>query len=107
MTGFAHVLVLFSASLLCCSFAVTGEVIMRVKLSKPMLGDSCINRKLTNTKRMTNDAADFWKPPKSFHSNLLTPRDGLFSAPRKVSRPAGYPHSIYQPCSEHLASRWK
>ena len=59
MTVFGHVLVVVSASLLPCSFAATGEVIMRVKLSKPMLGDCSINRRLTNTERMTNDAADF------------------------------------------------
>ena len=41
-----------------------------------------------------NDAADFWKRPKSFRSDLLTAKDG---APRLVSRPAGYPRSIYQP----------
>ena len=80
---------------------------MRAKLSKPMLGDCSINRRLTNTKRMTNGTADFWKPPKSFRSDLLTPRDGLFSAPRMVSRPAGYPRSIYQPvwspsCIRHV-----
>ena len=69
-----------------CSFAVTGEVIMTAKLLKRMLGDCSINRKVTNIQRMTNDAADFWKPPKSFYSDLLTPRDG---APRVVSRPAG------------------
>ena len=97
MTRFCHVLAVVSASLLRCSFAATGEAIMRVKLSKPMLGNCSINRRLTNTKRMINDAADFWKPPKSFRSDLLTPRDGLFSAPRMVSRPAGYPRCIYQP----------
>ena len=47
-----------------CSFAATAEVIMRAKLSKPLLGDCSINRRLTNTEQMTNDAADFWKPPK-------------------------------------------
>ena len=62
MTGFGHVLVVVSASLPRCSFAATGEVIMGAKLSKPMLGDCHMNRRLMNTKRMTNDAADFWKP---------------------------------------------
>ena len=97
MTRFSHVLAVVSASLLRCSFAATGEAIMRAKLSKPMLGDCSINRRLTNTERITNDAADFWKPPNFFRSDLLTPSDGLFSAPRMVSRPAGYPRSIYQP----------
>ena len=97
MSRFCHVLAIVSASLLCCSFAATGEAIMRAKLSKPMLGDYSINRRRTNTEQMTNDAADFWKPPKSFRSDLLTPRDGLFSAPRMVRRPAGYPRCIYQP----------
>ena len=97
MTSFGHVLAVISVSLLRCSFAATGEAIMTAKLSKPMLGDCSINRRLTNTERMINDAADFWKPPTSFRSDLLTPRDGLFSAPRMVSRPVGYPRSIYQP----------
>ena len=97
MTRFGHVLAVVSASLFRCSFAATGEAIMRAKLSKPMLGDGSINRRRTNTERMTNDAADFWKPVKSFRSDLLTPRDGVFSAPRMVSRPAGYPRCIYQP----------
>ena len=65
MTSFGCVLDVISASLLCCSFAATGEVIMTAKLSKPMLGDCSINRRLINTERMTNDAADFWKLPKS------------------------------------------
>ena len=82
MTRFCHVLAVVSASLLRCSFAATGEATMRAILSKPMLGDCSINRRRTNTERMTNDAADFWKPPKSFRSDLLTQRDGLFSAPR-------------------------
>ena len=51
--------------LLRCSFSATGEAIMTAKFSKPMLGDCSINRRLTNTERMTNAAADFWKPPKS------------------------------------------
>ena len=59
MTSFDHVLAVISASLLCCSFAVTGEAIMTVKLLKPMLGDCSINRRLINTERMTNDAANF------------------------------------------------
>ena len=33
------------------------------EIVETMLGDCSINRRLTNTKRMTNDAADFWKPP--------------------------------------------
>ena len=104
MTSFGHFLVVIYVSLLCCSFAVTGEAIMTVK---PLLGDRSINRRVTNTERMTNDAADFWKWPKSLRSDLLTPRDGLFSAPRLVSRPAGYPRSIYQPvwspsCIRHV-----
>ena len=94
MTSFSQVSAVVSAWLLRCSFAATGEAILTAKLSKPMLGDCSINRRLTNTKRMTNDAADFWKLPKSFRSDLLTPRDGLFSASRMVSRPAGHPHSI-------------
>ena len=68
MTRFCHVVAVVSASLLHCSFAATGEAIMRAKLSKPMLSDCSINRKRTNTERMINDAADFWKPPKSFRS---------------------------------------
>ena len=36
---FGHVLEVVSALLLRCSFAVTGEAITTVKLSKPMLGD--------------------------------------------------------------------
>ena len=65
MTSFGHVLAVISAPLLRCSFAATGEAIMIAKLSKPMLGDCRINRRLTSTERMTNDAADFWKLPKS------------------------------------------
>ena len=65
MTSFGHVLAVISASLLRCSFAATGEAIMTAKLSKPMLGECNINRRLTSTEQMTNDAADFWKPPKS------------------------------------------
>ena len=69
---------------------MTGEAIMTAKLSKPLLGDHNINRRVTNTERMTNDAVHFWKRPKSFRSNLLSQRDG---APRLVSiqtsRPAG------------------
>ena len=64
MTSFGHVLAVISASLLHCFFAVSTEAIMTAKLLKPMLGDCSINRRLTNTKRMTNDAADSWKPPK-------------------------------------------
>ena len=79
MTSFGHVLAVVSASLLRCSFAVTGEAITRAKLLKSMLGDCSINRSLTNTERMTNVAADFWKQPRSFRSDLLTPRDGLFN----------------------------
>ena len=96
MTSFGHVLVVIYVLLLCSSFAVTGEAIMTAKLSKRLLGDYSINRGMTNTERMTNenDAADFWKRPKSFCSDLLTAKDG---APRLVSRPAGYPRSIYQP----------
>ena len=100
MTRFCRVLAV-SASLLRCSFAATGEATMRVKLSKPMLGDCSMNRRRTNTERITNDAAEFWKPPKSYCSDLLTQRDGLFSAPRMVSRPAGYPRCIYQPVCRH------
>ena len=66
MTSFGHFSAVVSASLLRCSFAATGEVIARVKLLKCMLGDCSINRRWTNTERMTNDAADFWKPPKAF-----------------------------------------
>ena len=72
-----------------------------------MLGDCHMNRRLINTEWMTNDAADFWKPCKSFHSDLLTPRDGLFSAPRMVSGPAGYSRSIYQPVwSFYICRNW-
>ena len=67
MTSFGHVLAVISASLLRCSFAATGEAILTANLSKPMIDDnSSISRRLTNTERTTNDAADFWKPPKSF-----------------------------------------
>ena len=52
-----------------------------------MLGDFSINRRLTNTERMMNDAADF---STFVIVILLTPRDGLFSAPRMVSRQAKY-----------------
>ena len=65
MTCFGHDLDFISASLLRCFIAATSEVIMTAELSKPMLGDCSINRMLTNTERMTNDA-DFWKPPKPF-----------------------------------------
>jgi len=44
-----------------------------------MLGDFSINRRLTNTERMMNDAADF---STFVIVILLTPWDGLFSAPR-------------------------
>ena len=64
ITNFGHVLAAISALLLRCSFAATGETIMTAKLSKPMLGDCIINRRLTTTERITN-ATDFWKPPKS------------------------------------------
>ena len=60
MTSFGHLLVVVCVSLLCCSFAATGEVIPKVKLPKLTSGDCGINRQLTNTERMTNDAADFW-----------------------------------------------
>ena len=56
MTSVGNVI---SASLLRCSFAAIGEAILTAKLSKPMLGDCSINRSLTCTKQMTNDAADF------------------------------------------------
>ena len=103
MTSFGHVLAVISASLLCCSFAVTAEAIMRVKLSKPMLGDCSINRRLTSTKRMTNDAADFWKLPKSSVVICDTERCAL----RMVSRLSGYPRRIYKPvwnpsCIRHV-----
>ena len=39
-----HVLAVISVLLLRCSFAVTGEAIMAVRLSKPMLGDNSINK---------------------------------------------------------------
>ena len=42
MTSFGHALAVISVSLLCCSFAATGEVIMTAKMSKPMLGDCSI-----------------------------------------------------------------
>ena len=64
MTGFGHVLAVTSASLLRCFFQATAEAIMTAKLSKPMLGDCSINRRLTNTEQTTNDASDYWKPPK-------------------------------------------
>ena len=65
MTSNGRVLAVSCASLLHCSFPVTGEVTMAVKLSKPILRDCSINRRLANTERMINDVADFWKPPKS------------------------------------------
>ena len=52
-----------------------------------MLGDFSVNRRLTNTERMMNDAADF----STFVTViLLPPQNGLFSAPRMVSRQAKY-----------------
>ena len=42
MTSFGRVLAVISASLLRCSFAATGKVIMTAKMSKPMLGDCSI-----------------------------------------------------------------
>ena len=77
MTSIGHAV--FSVSLLHCSFTGTGEAIRTTKLLKPMLGNCSTNRRVTNIQRMTNDPADFWKPPKSFCSDLLTPRVGLFS----------------------------
>ena len=65
MTIFGHVLAVVSASMLHCSFAMTGEAMLTVKLSKPTLGDCSINRMLTNIERMTNNVADFWKLPYS------------------------------------------
>ena len=49
MTSFGHVLAVISASLLHCSFATTGEAILTANLSKPMIDNSSINRRLTNT----------------------------------------------------------
>ena len=96
MTSFGRVLAVTSASLLCCSFAATGEVIMTAKMLKPMLGNCSVTwQKADNTERMTNDAADFWKLPKSFVEFCDTERC-LFSVLRMVSRLAGYPRSIYQ-----------
>ena len=42
MTSFVRVLAVISASLICCSFAATGEVVMTAKMSKPMLGDCSV-----------------------------------------------------------------
>ena len=64
MTSFSHVLAVISTSLLWYFIAATAEATVTAKVSKPMLGDCSINRRLTNTERMTNDAADFWKPAK-------------------------------------------
>ena len=62
---------------------------MAAKFSKPTLGDCSINRRLTNTKRMTNQMLlTFGNYLSLSIYDLLTPRDGLFSAPRMVSRPA-------------------
>ena len=49
VVSFGHVLAVISASLLHCFLAATAEAIMTAKLSKPMLGDCSINRRLTNT----------------------------------------------------------
>ena len=83
-----------------CSFAVTGEAVLTVIISKA--GDFSINRRLTNTEWMKNNAADFWKLPWSVHSDsfLLTSRDDLFCAPRMESRSARCPRSV---CS----TNWK
>ena len=67
---------------------------MRTKLSKPMLGDSSINRTLINTERMINEDVDFSKPTKPFWNDLLKLRDG---APIMVSKSAGHLSATLKP----------
>ena len=55
-------------------------------MSKVMLGDFSINKKMTNTKRMMLLTSGNCLGLSVV--SLLTPQDGLFSAPRMVSRPA-------------------
>ena len=51
MTSFGHVLAFVSYFLLLCSFAATGEAILTANVSKAMLGDFSVNRRLTNTEQ--------------------------------------------------------
>ena len=51
MTGSGHVLASCQFSILLYYYCVvTGEITLTTKLSKPIPGDSCVTRRLTNTK---------------------------------------------------------
>ena len=56
MTTFSYVLAILYY--FCCSFSF--EALLTVKMSKSVLGDCSINRRVTNTEHMMNDVADFW-----------------------------------------------